>query len=217
VIRVALVDDEAMIRVGLRMVLSGEDDIEVVGEAADGADAADLVARLRPDVVLMDVRMPRVDGLTAARQICAEHPDSKVIVLTTFDEDEHVAAALRAGVSGFLLKVAPPEQLIDAVRTVAAGQGLLDPAVTLRVIAAFAGRPDAAAAEADRQALARLTPRERDVLRLLAEGLTNAEIAARIYLGEATVKTHLSRVLMKLGLRTRVQAVVFAHRNGVVG
>jgi len=216
-IRVALVDDEAMIRVGLRMVLSGEDDIEVVGEAADGDQAADLVARLKPDVVLMDVRMARVDGLTAAARICADHPDSKVIVLTTFDEDEYVAAALRAGVSGFLLKVAPPEQLIEAVRTVAAGQGLLDPAVTLRVIAAFAGRPDAAAAEADRQALARLTPRERDVLRLLAEGLTNAEIAARIYLGEATVKTHLSRVLMKLGLRTRVQVVVFAHRNGVVG
>ncbi|MFF5288967.1 response regulator [Paractinoplanes globisporus] len=215
-IRVALVDDEAMIRVGLRMVLSGEDDIEVVGEASDGDQAADLVARLKPDVVLMDVRMARIDGLTAAAQICAEHPDSKVIVLTTFDEDEYVAAALRAGVSGFLLKVAPPEQLIDAVRTVAAGKGLLDPAVTLRVIASFAGHPDPAASEADRQALARLTPRERDVLRLLAEGLTNAEIAARIYLGEATVKTHLSRVLMKLGLRTRVQAVVFAYRNGVV-
>ncbi|WP_433307455.1 response regulator [Actinoplanes sp. CA-030573] len=203
-----------MIRVGLRMVLSGEDDIEVVGEAADGDQAADLVARVRPDVVLMDVRMARVDGLTAAARICADHPDSKVIVLTTFDEDEYVAAALRAGVSGFLLKVAPPEQLIEAVRTVAAGQGLLDPAVTLRVIAAFAGRPPEAP---DREILDRLTPRELDVLRLLAEGLTNAEIAARIYLGEATVKTHLSRVLMKLGLRTRVQAVVFAYRNGVVG
>lgn len=213
-IRVALVDDEAMIRVGLRMVLSGEDDIEVVGEAADGDQASDLVARVRPDVVLMDVRMARVDGLTAAARICADHPDSKVIVLTTFDEDEYVAAALRAGVSGFLLKVAPPEQLIEAVRTVAAGQGLLDPAVTLRVIAAFAGRPPEAP---DREILDRLTPRELDVLRLLAEGLTNAEIAARIYLGEATVKTHLSRVLMKLGLRTRVQAVVFAYRNGVVG
>jgi DNA-binding NarL/FixJ family response regulator len=212
VIRVALVDDEAMIRVGLRMVLSGEDDIEVVGEASDGDEAAALVARTRPDVVLMDVRMARVDGLTAARQIVAEHPDSKVIVLTTFDEDAHVAAALRAGVSGFLLKVAPPEQLIDAVRTVAAGQGLLDPAVTLRVIAAFAGQePPAPPAE-----IGQLTPREQDVLRLLAEGLTNAEIAARMYLGEATVKTHLSRILMKLGLRTRVQAVVYAYRNGLV-
>jgi DNA-binding NarL/FixJ family response regulator len=211
VIRVALVDDEAMIRVGLRMVLSGEDDIEVVGEASDGDEAAGLVARLRPDVVLMDIRMARVDGLTAARRIVAGFPDSKVVVLTTFDEDEHVAAALRAGVSGFLLKVAPPEQLIDAVRTVAAGQGLLDPAVTLRVIKAFAGRePEAPSADLDR-----LTARELDVLRLLAEGLTNAEIAARMYLGEATVKTHLSRILMKLGLRTRVQAVVFAYRNGV--
>ncbi len=211
-IRVALVDDEAMIRVGLRMVLTGEDDIEVVGEAADGDQAADLVARTRPDVVLMDVRMARVDGLTAARRICADFPDSKVIVLTTFDEDAFVAEALRAGVSGFLLKVAPPEQLIEAVRTVAAGQGLLDPAVTLRVIAAFAGQePDPPRAPV----LDTLTPRELDVLRLLAEGLTNAEIATRMYLGEATVKTHLSRILMKLGLRTRVQAVVFAYRNGL--
>ena len=213
-IRLALVDDEAMIRAGLRMVLSGEDDIEVVGEAADGDEAAALVARTRPDVVLMDVRMARMDGLAAARQICAEHPESKVIMLTTFDEDEYVATALRAGVSGFLLKVAPPEQLIDAVRTVAAGQGLLDPAVTLRVIAAFAGREPAPPRS---PVLDTLTPREEDVLRLLAEGLTNAEIAARMYLGEATVKTHLSRILMKLGLRTRVQAVVFAYRNGLAG
>ncbi|MEU4422222.1 response regulator transcription factor [Actinoplanes sp. NPDC024001] len=211
-IRVALVDDEAMIRVGLKMVLSGEPGIEVVGEAADGDEAAALVARTRPDVVLMDIRMARMDGLTAARRIVTDFPDSKVIVLTTFDEDEHVAAALRAGVSGFLLKVAPPEQLIDAVRTVAAGQGLLDPAVTLRVIAAFAGTEPPAAAD---PGLQQLTPREQDVLRLLAEGLTNAEIAARMYLGEATVKTHLSRILMKLGLKTRVQAVVYAYRTGL--
>ncbi|MFI7601451.1 response regulator [Actinoplanes sp. NPDC049681] len=219
-IRVALVDDEAMIRVGLRMVLSGEDDIEVVGEASDGDEAEALVARVRPDVVLMDVRMPRMDGITAARRICAGYPDSKVVVLTTFDEDAHVAAALRAGVSGFLLKVAPPEDLVDAVRTVAAGHGLLDPAVTLRVIAAFAGQPDPEEDEpsiGEPAVLEQLTPRERDVLRLLAEGLTNAEIAARMYLGEATVKTHLSRILMKLGLRTRVQAVVFAYRNGLAG
>jgi DNA-binding NarL/FixJ family response regulator len=214
VIRVALVDDEAMIRVGLRMVLSGEDDIEVVGEAADGDEAAALVGRLRPDVVLMDVRMARMDGLTAARRICAEFPDSKVVILTTFDEDEHVAAALRAGVSGFLLKVAPPEQLVEAVRTVAAGKGLLDPAVTLRVIAAFAGQEPPAPPG---PALEQLTPREQEVLRLLAEGLTNAEIAARMYLGEATVKTHLSRILMKLGLKTRVQAVVYAYRTGLAG
>ncbi|GAA0810290.1 response regulator [Spirilliplanes yamanashiensis] len=218
-IRVALVDDEAMIRVGLRMVLSGEPGIEVVGEAADGAGAVDLVTSARPDVVLMDVRMPQVDGIEAARRVLAAHPEVKVIVLTTFDEDEHVAAALRAGVSGFLLKVSPPEQLIEAVRTVAAGHGLLDPAVTLRVIAAFAAAPSpsAPAAAADAALLAGLTPRERDVLRMLAEGLTNAEIAARLYLGEATVKTHLSRVLMKLGLRTRVQAVVFAYRSGLAG
>ncbi|WP_328472042.1 response regulator transcription factor [Actinoplanes sp. NBC_00393] len=211
-IRVALVDDEAMIRVGLKMVLSGEDDISVVGEASDGDEAAALVARTRPDVVLMDIRMARVDGLTAARRIVDEFPDSKVIVLTTFDEDEHVAAALRAGVSGFLLKVAPPEQLIDAVRTVAAGKGLLDPAVTLRVIAAFAGTEPPAPPDTGLQ---QLTPREQEVLRLLAEGLTNAEIAARMYLGEATVKTHLSRILMKLGLKTRVQAVVYAYRTGL--
>ena len=195
------------------MVLTGEPDIEVVGEAADGDQAADLVRRTRPDVVLMDVRMARVDGLAAARTIVTDFPDSRVIVLTTFDEDAYVAEALRAGVSGFLLKVAPPEQLVEAVRTVAAGQGLLDPAVTLRVIAAFAGQEPPAVRSA---ALDALTPREQDVLRLLAEGLTNAEIAARMYLGEATVKTHLSRILMKLGLRTRVQAVVFAYRNGLV-
>ncbi|MEV0201642.1 response regulator transcription factor [Nonomuraea sp. NPDC050691] len=215
-ISVALVDDEAMVRVGLRMVLSGEPDIEVVGEASDGLEALDLVARTRPDVVLIDVRMPRMDGLAAARRLVREHPDSKVVVLTTFDEDEHVAAALRAGVSGFLLKVAPPEHLVDAVRTVAAGGGLLDPAVTLRVIAAFAGQPDQGSGPDRAAELASLTSRETDVLRLLAQGLTNTQIAARLYLGEATVKTHLSRVLMKLGLTSRVQAVVFAYESGLV-
>ncbi|WP_188188981.1 response regulator [Nonomuraea sp. SYSU D8015] len=215
-ISVALVDDEAMIRVGLRLVLSGEPDIEVVGEASDGAEALDLVARTRPDVVLMDVRMPRMDGLEASRRLVRDHPDSKVIVLTTFDEDAHVAAALRAGVSGFLLKVAPPEHLVEAVRTVAAGGGLLDPAVTLRVIAAFAGQPDPSRAGSRAAELESLTPRETDVLKLLAQGLTNTQIAARLHLGEATVKTHLSRVLMKLGLTTRVQAVVFAYESGLV-
>ncbi|GIH77986.1 response regulator [Planobispora longispora] len=215
-ISVALVDDEAMIRVGLRMVLGIEPDIEVVGEASDGAEALDLVARTRPDVVLIDVRMPRMDGLEAARRLVRDHPDSKVIVLTTFDEDAHVAAALRAGVSGFLLKAAPPEHLVEAVRTVAAGGGLLDPAVTLRVIAAFAGQPDPARATGRAAELDTLTGRETDVLRLLAQGLTNTQIAARLHLGEATVKTHLSRVLMKLGLTTRVQAVVFAYESGLV-
>ncbi|GAA2408720.1 response regulator [Nonomuraea africana] len=215
-ISVALVDDEAMIRVGLRMVLSGEPDIEVVGEASDGVEALGLVARTRPDVVLIDVRMPRMDGLEASRQLVREHPESKVIVLTTFDEDEHVAAALRAGVSGFLLKVAPPEHLVEAVRTVAAGGGLLDPAVTLRVIAAFAGQPDPARVTSGAAELESLTSRETDVLKLLAQGLTNTQIAARLYLGEATVKTHLSRILMKLNVTTRVQAVVFAYESGLV-
>ncbi|MEV4064569.1 response regulator transcription factor [Nonomuraea dietziae] len=215
-ISVALVDDEAMIRVGLRMVLSGESDIQVVGEAADGVEALDLVARTRPDVVLIDVRMPRMDGLEAARRLVREHPDSKVIVLTTFDEDEHVASALRAGVSGFLLKVAPPEHLIEAVRTVAAGGGLLDPAVTLRVIAAFAAQPDPSQVTSRAAELESLTSRETDVLKLLAQGLTNTQIATRLYLGEATVKTHLSRILMKLNVTTRVQAVVFAYESGLV-
>ncbi|MFI7708172.1 response regulator [Nonomuraea sp. NPDC049480] len=215
-ISVALVDDEAMIRVGLRLVLSGEPDIEVVGEASDGVEALDLVARTRPDVVLIDVRMPRMDGLEASRQLVRDHSESKVIVLTTFDEDAHVAAALRAGVSGFLLKVAPPEHLVEAVRTVAAGGGLLDPAVTLRVIAAFAGQPDPSRGTSRAAELESLTNRETDVLKLLAQGLTNTQIAARLYLGEATVKAHLSRVLMKLNLTTRVQAVVFAYESGLV-
>jgi DNA-binding NarL/FixJ family response regulator len=213
-ISVVLVDDEAMIRVGLRMVLEGEPDISVVGEASDGAEALDLVARTKPDVVLIDVRMPRMDGLEASRHLVRTHPDTKVVVLTTFDEDEYVATALRAGVSGFLLKVAPPEHLIDAVRTVAAGRGLLDPAVTLRVIAAFADAPPVPVPASPTLEL--LTPRELDVLRLVAEGLTNAQIAARLYLGEATVKTHLSRVLLKLELTTRVQAVVYAYESGLV-
>ncbi|RVX45228.1 LuxR family two component transcriptional regulator [Nonomuraea polychroma] len=215
-ISVALVDDEAMIRVGLRLVLSGEPDIEVVGEAADGVQALDLVARTRPDVVLIDIRMPKMDGLEASRRLVRDHPESKVIVLTTFDEDAHVAAALRAGVSGFLLKVAPPEQLVEAVRTVAAGGGLLDPGVTLRVIAAFAGQPDPGHTTSRAGELESLTNRETDVLKLLAQGLTNTQIAARLYLGEATVKTHLSRILMKLNLTTRVQAAVFAYESGLV-
>jgi DNA-binding NarL/FixJ family response regulator len=215
-ISVALVDDEAMIRVGLRLVLSGEPGIQVVGEASDGIEALDLVARTRPDVVLIDVRMPRMDGLEASRRLVREHPDSKVIVLTTFDEDAHVAAALRAGVSGFLLKVAPPEHLVEAVRAVAAGGGLLDPSITLRVIASFAGQPDPARTVRRAAELESLTGRETEVLKLLAQGLTNTQIAARLYLGEATVKTHLSRVLMKLNLTTRVQAVVFAYESGLV-
>jgi DNA-binding NarL/FixJ family response regulator len=213
-IRVVLADDQEMVRAGLRMLLDFQPDLEVVGEAADGLEAVAVVARTRPDVVLMDVRMPRCDGLEAARRILAADPDVAVVVLTTFDEDASLAEALRAGVSGFLLKTAPPEQLLQAVRTVAAGNGLLDPAVTLRVIAASARSPAPDPGAAAK--LASLTARETEVLRLVAEGLSNAEIAARLYLGEATVKTYLSRMLTKLDLRDRVQAVVFAFRSGLV-
>jgi DNA-binding NarL/FixJ family response regulator len=213
-IRVALVDDEAMVRVGLRMVLSAEPDIEVVGEAEDGGAAVAMVEEARPDVVLMDVRMPRVDGLEGSRRVLAAVPGTKVVVLTTFDEDAFVEGALRAGVSGFLLKVAPPERLIDAVRTVAAGGALLDPSVTVRVIESFtSGAPRALQREGE---LDVLTEREKDVLRLVARGMSNAEIAAELYLGETTVKTHVSSVLAKLGLRDRVQAVVAAYETGLV-
>jgi DNA-binding NarL/FixJ family response regulator len=213
-IRVVLVDDEAMVRVGLRMVLSAEPDVEVVGEAADGAAAVDAVLEAEPDVVLMDVRMPHVDGLEGARRVLAARPQTKVVILTTFDQDEHVAAALRAGVSGFLLKVSPPEQLVAAVRTVAGGGGLLDPAVTLRVIESFAAVR--VTPREHGRLLEELTDREREVLRLVARGLSNAEIAARLYLGEATVKTHVSRVPAKLGVRDRVQAVALAYESGLV-
>jgi len=213
-VRVVLVDDEAMVRVGLRMVLTAEPDIEVVGEAADGGTAVGVVEQTAPDVVLMDVRMPEVDGIEGARRVLARSPDVKVVVLTTFDEDEYVEAALRAGVSGFLLKVAPPERLIEAVRTVAGGGGLLDPGVTRRVIESFAAAPPLRTRRAER--LDALTERERDVLRLIGRGLSNGEIAAELYLGETTVKTHVSNVLAKLGLRDRVQAVVAAYETGHV-
>ncbi|MEW1954550.1 response regulator transcription factor [Terrabacter sp. NPDC080008] len=213
-IRVLLVDDEAMVRVGLRMVLTAEPDVEVVGEASDGDLAGTMAAQLRPDVVLMDVRMPRVDGIEGARRVLEASPSSRVVVLTTFGEDEYVEGALRAGVSGFLLKVSTPEQLVAAVRTVAAGGGLLDPAVTLRVIESFAAAPGPRTARS--RDLEVLTLRERDVLSLVARGLSNAEVAAELYLGEATVKTHVSSILAKLGLRDRVQAVVAAYETGLV-
>ncbi|WP_442893281.1 response regulator [Aquipuribacter sp. SD81] len=211
--RVVLVDDEAMVRVGLRMVLTAEPDVEVVGEAGDGAEAVDVVTRTSPDVVLVDIRMPRVDGLEASRRLLALPDPPRVVVLTTFDEDEYLAEALRGGVSGFLLKVAPPEQLVAAVRAVAAGGGLLDPTLTPRVIRAFGA---AAPARTRADLVASLTEREKDVLRLVARGLSNAEVAAELYLGEATVKTHVSRLLAKLGLRDRVQAVGVAYESGLV-
>ena len=213
-IRIVLVDDEAMVRVGLRMVLSGEPDLEVVGEAADGAAAVDVVLETRPDVVLMDVRMPKVDGIEGSRRVLAAAPGVKVVVLTTFDEDDYVEAALRSGVSGFLLKVAPPERLIEGVRTVASGGGLLDPAVTIRVIESFASASPLRTRRGE--VLDTLTERERDVLRLIGRGMSNAEIAAELYLGETTVKTHVSRLLTKLGLSSRSQAVVLAYESGLV-
>ncbi|MBB5779429.1 response regulator [Nonomuraea angiospora] len=211
-IRIVIADDQAMVRAGLRMVVDSDPGMEVVGEASDGREAVAVVRRTRPDIVLMDISMPRLDGLAAAKELLDDPSPPKVITLTTFDTDENLYAALRAGTSGFLLKVSPPEQLLEAIRVVHAGDALLDPAVTSRVIATFAGRAEPTPSPR----LAELTPRELEVLRLLARGLTNAEIAGELYVGEATVKTHVARVLMKLSLRDRAQAVVFAYETGVV-
>jgi DNA-binding NarL/FixJ family response regulator len=210
-IRVLLADDHRLVRSGFRVILEIEDDIEVAGEAADGAQAVELAHRLRPDVVLMDVEMPGMDGLEATRRITADDGPS-VLILTTFDRDDYLFAALRAGASGFLLKNDTPEALTEAVRVLARGDALLAPEVTRRVIAAFA-RP-AVVPAANR--LGDLTPREHEVLIALAGGATNAEIASALLLGETTVKTHVSRVLMKLGARDRTQAVVLAYELGVV-
>ncbi|TMR12685.1 response regulator transcription factor [Nonomuraea turkmeniaca] len=211
-IRIVIADDQAMVRAGLRMVVESDPGMEVVGEAADGREAVAVARRTRPDIVLMDISMPRLDGLSAAKELLETPSPPKIITLTTFDTDENLYAALRAGTSGFLLKVSPPEQLLDAIKVVHAGEALLDPAVTSRVIATFAGRADPTPSPM----LGELTPRELEVLRLLARGLTNAEIAGELYVGEATVKTHVARVLMKLSLRDRAQAVVFAYETGVV-
>ena len=213
-IRVVIVDDQALMRSGLRLILEAEDDLAVVGEAGDGRAGVELVERARADVVLMDIQMPVMDGLAATRTILARPAAPAVVVLTTFDHDEYVYEALRAGAAGFLLKNAPPEELVEAVRVVARGEGLLSPAVTRRVIAEFARqRPAGAAAD---PALDQLTEREREVLEHLAAGSTNAEIAASLILGEATIKTHVSNVLLKLHLRDRVQAVVYAYEHGIV-
>jgi DNA-binding NarL/FixJ family response regulator len=211
-ISVVIADDQRMVRAGLRMVIETESDMQVVGEAGDGVDAVALTRRLRPDVVLMDIAMPRQDGLTATRALLAAPGAPRVIVLTTFDTDDNLYEALRAGASGFLLKVSSPEHLITAIRVVAAGEALLDPAVTTRVIASYAGTPG----PQPPPELADLTPRETDVLRLMARGLSNGEIAASLTVGEATVKTHVARVLMKLALRDRVQAVVYAYESGLI-
>ena len=216
-VRVLIADDHALLRGGLAMILAAEPDIELVAEAADGVEAVARCRELRPDVVLMDVQMPRLDGIEATRQVVAEDL-AKVVVLTTFDRDDYLFAALQAGASGFLLKNADPEQLVDGIRAVAHGHALLAPEVTRRVIAALhppasGSAPRPAASDA---ALARLTEREREVLTLAARGLSNAEIARSLYLGEATVKTHVSNCLAKLGVRDRVQAVVRAYEAGLV-
>jgi DNA-binding NarL/FixJ family response regulator len=214
VIKVLVADDQALVRGGLAAMLDAQEDIEVVGEADDGGTAVDEALRLRPDVVLMDVRMPNVDGIEATRRL-AQHPGApRVLVLTTFDLDEYVYESLRAGAGGFLLKDAPPDRLADAVRTVAAGESLLAPSVTRRLVERFASRPPSDAAR--RETFAELTEREIEVLRLVARGLSNSEIAGELFLSEATVKTHLTRILSKLGLRDRVQAVVLAYESGLV-
>ena len=209
-LKVVLADDQDLVRAGFRVILGAEPDIEVVGEAGDGLAAVELVERLAPDVVLMDVQMPGVDGLEATRRILGSPTEVKVVILTTFDREDYLFEALRAGASGFLLKNASPEDLVESVRIVARGDALLSPEVTRRVIARFSGgvRPVSRPAQ--------LTDREFEVLVLLARGASNAEIATELYLGETTVKTHVSRVLTKLDLRDRTHAVVYAYENGVV-
>jgi DNA-binding NarL/FixJ family response regulator len=213
-ITVLLADDQQMVRRGLRVILDAEPDIDVVAEAGDGLEAVALARAHLPRVALLDIRMPRLDGLEAARRVLALDPDTRVLILTTFDTDEYVSEALRAGASGFLLKDAPADQLIAAVRILAAGDALIDPSVTRRLISRFtvAVRTPAAAPPA----LEELTARERDVLRLVARGLSNAEIASQLGIEENTVKTHVSRILLKLHLRDRVQAVVLAYECGFV-
>ncbi|GIE97593.1 response regulator [Paractinoplanes rishiriensis] len=213
-ITVLVADDHALIRSGLSGMLGAQPDLTIVGEATDGAEAVDLAAQLSPDVVVMDIRMPVLDGIEATRRIRRRDDAPRVLMLTTFDLDEYVYDALRAGAAGFLLKDAPPGQLAEAVRTVAAGEALLAPVVTRRLITRFLRVPPPAAAEA--RATAKLTERELEVLRLIARGLSNAEMAGELHLSDATVKTHVSRVLMKLDLRDRVQAVVYAYENGLV-
>jgi DNA-binding NarL/FixJ family response regulator len=210
-IRVLVADDQSMVRAGFRMLLGGEPDIEVVAEASNGLEAVDKAARFRPTVVLMDIRMPELDGLQATRRILAADDATRILILTTFDLDEYVYEALRAGASGFVLKDDPPEQLLAAIRVVAGGDALLSPAITKRVIKQFARIPD----PAPRRELDDLTERELDVFRLIARGLSNAEIGRELYISDTTVKTHITHILQKLNLRDRVQAVVLAYQTGV--
>ncbi len=210
-IRVLVADDQSMVRAGFRMLLSSADDIEVVAEAGNGHEAVEKAARFHPGVVLMDIRMPELDGLEATRRILAADGAARILILTTFDLDEYVYEALRAGASGFVLKDDPPEQLLAAIRIVAGGEALLSPAVTRRVISQFTRIPR----PTPPPQLAELTERELDVFRLLARGLSNAEIGRELFIGDTTVKTHITHILQKLGLRDRVQAVVLAHETGV--
>jgi DNA-binding NarL/FixJ family response regulator len=215
VIRLLIADDEAMVRKGLRLVLETEDDMQVVGEAADGFEAIDEARRLAPDVVLMDVRMPRLDGVEACRRLVSELA-SKVVVLTTFDLDEHLFAAVRAGASGFLLKASPPEDLVTAIRAAHAGNALVEPRMTKRLLDEFARRPSQAPAGQIPARFAELTDREVDVLREVVSGASNAEVAERLFISETTVKTHVNHILAKLGVRDRIQAVVLAYDEGLV-
>jgi DNA-binding NarL/FixJ family response regulator len=212
---VLIADDQALMRAGFRMILEAEPDLEVVGEATTGHEAVAEAGRLRPDVVLMDVRMPEMDGIEATRRLLDGNGDTKVVMLTTFDMDEYVYEALRAGASGFLVKDVPPEQLIAGIRSVASGDALLAPSVTQRLIQEFVRRPPDGIRTPSPE-LSRLTAREVEVLRMMARGLSNGEIATELFVSEATVKTHVAHLLSKLGVRDRVQAVVFAYESGVV-
>jgi DNA-binding NarL/FixJ family response regulator len=211
-VRVVLVDDDDLMRAGLRSVLSSDETIDVVGEAGDGREAVDRIRELSPDLVLMDIRMPDLDGISATREVLATSADVKVVVLTTFEEDDYIFDALSAGASGFLLKRTRPEELIAAIHTVAEGDSLLSPSVTRRVVDRMASQPPPVRTS---RRLDELTPREREVLELVARGLSNREIAEQFVIEESTVKTHVKRILMKLRLRDRVQAVVFAYENGL--
>jgi DNA-binding NarL/FixJ family response regulator len=212
-IRVGIADDQALVRSGLRLVLEGAEGIRVIGEATNGIEAVDLAAAERPDVMVMDIRMPELDGIAATERIAIRSPETRVLVVTTFDLDEYVHRALRAGAAGFLLKDSAPDSLTDGVRIVAAGNSLLAPSVTRQLVERFVGpEPEPELA----QRLEELTPRERDVMRLISRGMSNAEIGAELYLGEATVKSHVTATLSKLGLRSRTQIVVAAYEGGVV-